>query len=93
MREYVDDTEDYINIILDEKQNQLLQIGVVMSTATMLLNIGIVIGGILGMNISIPLFRDGVPMQFNMTTFGVCAGIIVSFAVAVLSIKRKGLLG
>ncbi|XP_058189498.1 magnesium transporter MRS2-F-like [Rhododendron vialii] len=93
MREYVDDTEDYINIILDEKQNQLLQIGVVMSTATMLLNIGLVIGGILGMNISIPLFRDGVPMQFYMTTFGVCAGIIVSFAAAVLSIKKKGLLG
>ncbi|KAG5525879.1 hypothetical protein RHGRI_032242 [Rhododendron griersonianum] len=93
MREYVDDTEDYINIILDEKQNQLLQIGVVMSTAIMLLNIGIVIAGILGMNIRIPLFDYGVPMQFNMTTFGVFTGIVVSFAVAVLSIKKKGLLG
>jgi hypothetical protein len=28
LREYVDDTEDYINIMLDEKQNQLLQMGV-----------------------------------------------------------------
>ncbi|KAI8532150.1 hypothetical protein RHMOL_Rhmol11G0191200 [Rhododendron molle] len=93
MREYVDDTEDYINIILDEKQNQLLQIGVVMSTAIMLLNIGIVIAGILGMNIRIPLFDYGVPMQFNMTTFGVFTGIVVSFAVAVLSVKKKGLLG
>nr|CAD1838742.1 unnamed protein product [Ananas comosus var. bracteatus] len=27
LREYVDDTEDYINIMLDEKQNQLLQMG------------------------------------------------------------------
>jgi hypothetical protein len=26
-QEYVDDTEDYINIMLDEKQNQLLQMG------------------------------------------------------------------
>ncbi|XP_058191793.1 magnesium transporter MRS2-F-like isoform X2 [Rhododendron vialii] len=93
MREYVDDTEDYINIILDEKQNQLLQIGVVISTAIMLLNIGIVIAGILGMNIRIPLFDYGDPMQFDMTTFGVIAGILVSFAVAVLSIKKKGLLG
>ncbi|XP_058191791.1 magnesium transporter MRS2-F-like isoform X3 [Rhododendron vialii] len=93
MREYVDDTEDYINIILDEKQNQLLRIGVVMSTAIMLLNIGIVIAGIYGMNIRIPLFDYGVPMQFNMTTFGVIAGIVVSFSVAVLSIKKKGLLG
>ncbi|KAG0453469.1 hypothetical protein HPP92_024773 [Vanilla planifolia] len=27
LRDYVDDTEDYINIMLDEKQNQLLQMG------------------------------------------------------------------
>ncbi|KAE9446866.1 hypothetical protein C3L33_21216, partial [Rhododendron williamsianum] len=93
MREYVDDTEDYINIILDEKQNQLLQIGVVISTAIMLLNIGIVIAGIFGMNIDTSLSEDGVPMQFNMTTFGVCSGIVVLFAVAILSIKKKGLLG
>ncbi|KAG5525880.1 hypothetical protein RHGRI_032243 [Rhododendron griersonianum] len=93
MREYVDDTEDYINIILDEKQNQLLQIGVVMSTAIMLLNIGIVIAGIFAMNIDTSLSDNGVPMQFNMTTFGVCAGIVVMFAVAILSIKKKGLLG
>ncbi|KAI8532149.1 hypothetical protein RHMOL_Rhmol11G0191100 [Rhododendron molle] len=93
MREYVNDTEDYINIILDEKQNQLLQTGVVMSTAIMLLSIGIVIAGIFGMNIGTSLFDEGVPMQFNMTTFGIVAGILVLFTVAVLSIKKKGLLG
>ncbi|XP_078172555.1 magnesium transporter MRS2-F-like isoform X3 [Carex rostrata] len=32
LREYVDDTEDYINIMLDDKQNQLLQMGVMLST-------------------------------------------------------------
>jgi magnesium transporter len=35
LREYVEDTEDYINIMLDDKQNQLLQMGVVLSTATL----------------------------------------------------------
>ncbi|KAH7833092.1 hypothetical protein Vadar_003071 [Vaccinium darrowii] len=93
MREYVDDTEDYINIILDDKQNQLLRMGVVLSTATVLLGIGIVIGGVLGMNIDIPIFDTGVPMQFNMCTGGVIVGILLSFAVAVLTIKQKRLLG
>ena len=36
LREYVEDTEDYINIMLDDKQNQLLQMGVVLSTATLM---------------------------------------------------------
>lgn len=93
MREYVDDTEDYINIILDDKQNQLLRVGVVLGTATVFLGIGIVIAGLLGMSIDIPIFDSGVPMQFNMCAGGVIVGILLSFAVAVLTIKQKRLLG
>ncbi|KAL5983349.1 Magnesium transporter MRS2-F [Asimina triloba] len=43
MREYVDDAEDYINILLDDKQNQLLQMRVLLSTANMIFNAGIVV--------------------------------------------------
>ncbi|PON65832.1 Photosystem I reaction centre subunit N [Parasponia andersonii] len=32
LREYVDDTEDYIIIMLDDKQNQLLQMGFMLTT-------------------------------------------------------------
>ncbi|CAK7354634.1 unnamed protein product [Dovyalis caffra] len=63
MSEYVDDTEDFINIMLDDKQNQLLQTGVILSAANMILNAGIVIVGLFGMNIHIELF-DGKPIQF-----------------------------
>ncbi|KAF8411774.1 hypothetical protein HHK36_004333 [Tetracentron sinense] len=73
MREYVDDTEDYVNIMLDDKQNQLLQMGVVLSTATLVLNCGIVVAGIFGMNIHIELF-DGEQTQFLETTFGTVGG-------------------
>nr|AYV92001.1 MGT1 [Saccharum spontaneum] len=56
LREYVDDTEDYINIMLDDKQNQLLQMGILLSTATLVMSCAIAITGVFGMNITIPLY-------------------------------------
>ncbi|KAF0916413.1 hypothetical protein E2562_007514 [Oryza meyeriana var. granulata] len=53
LREYVDDTEDYINIMLDDKQNQLLQMGVMLSTATVVITAGVAVVGIFGMNIAV----------------------------------------
>ena len=53
LREYVDDTEDYINIMLDDKQNQLLQMGVMLSTATVVITAGVAVVGLFGMNIGI----------------------------------------
>ncbi|KAK1420573.1 hypothetical protein QVD17_22279 [Tagetes erecta] len=57
LREYVEDTEDYINIMLDEKQNQLLQMGVMLTTATLVVSSFVVIAGVFGMNIHIDLFK------------------------------------
>ncbi|KAI4962775.1 hypothetical protein ZWY2020_025778 [Hordeum vulgare] len=51
LRDYVDDTEDYINMMLDEKQNQLLQMGVMLTTATVVITAGIVVVSQFGMNI------------------------------------------
>ena len=39
----MEDTEDYINIMLDDKQNQLLQMGVVLSTATLMASCAVVV--------------------------------------------------
>lgn len=51
LSEYVDDTEDYINIMLDDKQNELLQAAIIFDTINMILNAGIVVVGLFGMNI------------------------------------------
>ncbi|KAH7424412.1 hypothetical protein KP509_11G007500 [Ceratopteris richardii] len=59
LRDYVDDTEDYINIMLDDKQNHLLQMGVMLTTATLVLSGFIVVTGIFGMNIQIEMFTSG----------------------------------
>ncbi|XP_059656341.1 magnesium transporter MRS2-F-like [Cornus florida] len=91
MTEYVDDTEDFINIMLDDKQNQLLQMGVMLSTANMILNAGIVVVGLFGMNITIELF-DAKPIKFWETTFGTVGGCVCLYLIAMGWGKKKNLL-
>ncbi|KAI3712303.1 hypothetical protein L1987_70854 [Smallanthus sonchifolius] len=57
LREYVFETEDYINIMLDDKQNHLLQMGVMLTTATLVMGAFVVVAGVFGMNIGIDLFN------------------------------------
>jgi magnesium transporter len=91
MSEYVDDTEDFINIMLDDKQNQLLQMGVILSAANMILNAGIAVVGFFGMNIHVTLF-DEKPIQFWETVIGTCGGCIALFLVLLGWGKRKKIL-
>ncbi|KAI5401054.1 hypothetical protein KIW84_065768 [Lathyrus oleraceus] len=45
LNEYVEDTEDYINITLDDKQNRILQTGVHIGTISVIVNSFIVVTG------------------------------------------------
>ncbi|KAL6840007.1 hypothetical protein ACP4OV_029817 [Aristida adscensionis] len=100
LREYVDDTEDYINIMLDDKQNQLLQMGVMLSTATVVITAGVAVVGLFGMNIGISLYDDpkteearrSSNMKFWETTFGTIAGCVIMYIIAMGWGKRSGLL-
>lgn len=94
LREYVDDTEDYINIMLDDKQNHLLQMGVMLTTATLVLSAFVVVAGIFGMNINIELFDEakaGMP-QFLWTVGGGATGSVFLYVVAIAWCKHKRLL-
>ncbi|KAI9196972.1 hypothetical protein LWI28_028667 [Acer negundo] len=51
LREYIDDTEDYINIQLDNHRNQLIQLELFLSSGTVSLSIFSLITAIFGMNI------------------------------------------
>ncbi|CAM6035520.1 unnamed protein product [Sphagnum compactum] len=51
LREYIDDTEDYINIQLDNHRNQLIQLELVLSSATVVVAIYSLVAGIFGVNI------------------------------------------
>ncbi|KAM7488322.1 hypothetical protein LguiB_025806 [Lonicera macranthoides] len=51
LRGYIDDTEDYINIQLDNHRNQLIQLELFLSLGTVCLSIYSLVAGIFGMNI------------------------------------------
>ncbi|KAJ6816536.1 magnesium transporter MRS2-3 [Iris pallida] len=94
LREYVDDTEDYINIMLDDKQNHLLQMGVVLTTATLIVSAFVVMAGIFGMNIKTDLFDEekaGTP-EFLWTVGGGATGSLLLYAIAIAWCKHKRLL-
>ncbi|KAJ4716125.1 Magnesium transporter MRS2-3 [Melia azedarach] len=91
LREYVDDTEDYINIMLDDKQNNLLQMGVLLTTATLMVSAFIAVAGVFGMNIRIELFHDtiaGMP-EFLWTVAGGTIGTVFLYVAAVAWYKYK----
>lgn len=90
----MDDTEDYINIMLDDKQNHLLQMGVMLTTATLVVSAFVVVAGIFGMNIEIELFDEnkaGMP-EFLWTIGGGAAGSLFLYVIAIAWGKHKQLL-
>ncbi|XP_071691678.1 magnesium transporter MRS2-3-like [Rutidosis leptorrhynchoides] len=99
LREYVDDTEDYINIMLDDKQNHLLQMGVMLTTATLVVSAFVVVAGVFGMNIHIDLFADDnealkeIGMRkFLWTVGGGTIGSIFLYVIAIFWCKSNRLL-
>jgi len=88
----VDDTEDYINIMLDDKQNQLLQMGVVLSTVTLLVTSAVVVTAIFGMNIHIALYRITDLNVFWEAVGGTLAGVAMLFLGAMLYYWKNGIL-
>ncbi|KAL0342189.1 UNVERIFIED_CONTAM: Magnesium transporter MRS2-1 [Sesamum calycinum] len=60
LKEYIDDTEDFINIQLDNVRNQLIQFELLLTTATFVVAIFGVVAGIFGMNFAVPMFDDPV---------------------------------
>ncbi|GMP26473.1 hypothetical protein CsSME_00002894 [Camellia sinensis var. sinensis] len=89
--EYANDTEDFINIMLDEKQNQLLQMGVMLSTGNMIMNAGIAVVGLFGMSIEISLFSSPT-INFWETAIGTVGGCVALYLIAVGWGKKKTLI-
>ncbi|XP_071711899.1 magnesium transporter MRS2-1-like [Rutidosis leptorrhynchoides] len=67
LKEYIDDTEDFINIQLDNVRNQLIQFELLLTTATFVVAIFGVVAGIFGMNFPITLFDN--PSAFEWVLF------------------------
>ncbi|KAI7985095.1 Magnesium transporter MRS2-1 [Camellia lanceoleosa] len=76
LKEYIDDTEDFINIQLDNVRNQLIQFELLLTTATFVVAIFGVVAGIFGMNFPIPLFDDEGAFKWVLVITGV-TGIVI----------------
>ncbi|TVU14479.1 hypothetical protein EJB05_37950, partial [Eragrostis curvula] len=92
LREYVDDTEDYINIMLDDKQNQLLQMGIVLSTGTLVVSCAITVTGVFGINVHIPLYKTANMALFWQATGGIVGAGAAIFLAALFCYRRSGIL-
>ncbi|XP_004288429.1 PREDICTED: magnesium transporter MRS2-I-like [Fragaria vesca subsp. vesca] len=92
LREYIDDTEDYINIQLDNHRNQLIQLELFLSSGTVSLSIYSLVGGIFGMNIPYT-WNEGHGYMFKWVC--IVTGIVCFFVfiVIVAYARHKGLVG
>ncbi|PSR89367.1 Magnesium transporter MRS2-1 like [Actinidia chinensis var. chinensis] len=79
LKEYIDDTEDFINIQLDNVRNQLIQFELLLTTATFVVAIFGVVAGIFGMNFAIPLFDDDGAFKWVLIITGV-TGVVIFFS-------------
>ena len=77
--------------MLDDKQNHLLQMGVMLTTATLVISAFIVVAGIFGMNIHIELYDAGMT-EFLWTIGGGTTGTIFLYVIAIAWCKYKRLL-
>ncbi|KVH99048.1 Magnesium transporter MRS2/LPE10 [Cynara cardunculus var. scolymus] len=76
LKEYIDDTEDFINIQLDNVRNQLIQFELLLTTGTFVVAIFGVVAGIFGMNFQITLFDSPSAFKWVLIITGVSGAIL-----------------
>ncbi|OMO78393.1 Mg2+ transporter protein, CorA-like/Zinc transport protein ZntB [Corchorus capsularis] len=92
LREYIDDTEDYINIQLDNHRNQLIQLELFLSSGTVCLSIYSLVAAIFGMNIPYT-WKEGHGYMFKWVV--ILTGILCAstFTFIISYARHKGLVG
>ncbi|PIA63175.1 hypothetical protein AQUCO_00200891v1 [Aquilegia coerulea] len=90
LKEYIDDTEDLINIKLGNVQNQLIQFELLLTAATFVATIFAVVAGVFGMNFKPHIFDYSPAFNWVLVITGISCGIIyLSF---LLYFKHKRIL-
>ncbi|XP_074366555.1 magnesium transporter MRS2-I-like [Apium graveolens] len=92
LREYIDDTEDYINIQLDHHRNQLIQLELFLSSGTVCLSVYSLVAAMFGMNIPYP-WNEGHGYIFKWVI--ILASIVSAsiFMSIMIYARHKGLTG
>ncbi|KAF4392738.1 hypothetical protein F8388_010761 [Cannabis sativa] len=91
VREYIDDTEDYVNIQLDNQRNELIQLQLTLTIASFAIAVETLIAGMFGMNIPCTLYEtEGI---FELFVGGITAGSLLLFLLVLGYARWKKLLG
>ena len=89
LTEYIDDTEDFVNLQLDSHRNQLIKLDLVLTTGTSCLGLITAITGIFAMNVALsPNFADKAPYSWFVTIASVSAAVAVTLFVSVIGYCR-----
>ncbi|KAL6548342.1 Magnesium transporter MRS2-I [Orobanche gracilis] len=92
LREYIDNTEDYINIQLDNHRNQLIQLELFLSSGTVCLSVYSLVAGIFGMNIPYTWNENsGYIFKWVVILTGVFCALLFVFIISYA--RHKGLVG
>ncbi|XP_038992406.1 magnesium transporter MRS2-4-like [Hibiscus syriacus] len=91
VREYIDDTEDYVNIQLDNQRNELIQLQLTLTIASFAIAIETLIAGWFGMNI--PYTWNHVDGIFDIFVGCITAGSVLIFLLILGYARWKKLLG
>ncbi|XP_075500839.1 magnesium transporter MRS2-I-like isoform X1 [Primulina tabacum] len=92
LREYIDDTEDYINIQLDNHRNQLIQLELFLSSGTVCLCVYSLVAAIFGMNIQYP-WRENHGFLFKWVVLLAALASGFLFLSIISYARHKGLVG
>ncbi|XP_059648751.1 magnesium transporter MRS2-5 [Cornus florida] len=76
LKEYIDDTEDLINIKLGNIQNQLIQFELLLTAATFVATIFAVVAGVFGMNFADSVFKHPSAFHWILIITGVFCGML-----------------
>jgi magnesium transporter len=90
LNEFIDDTEDYINIELDNQRNILLTMQLMLTTATFVIGCYTVVVGVFGMNIPNKIYHQGYMFKY-VVGFSVF-GMFVAFFAVMAYAKKQGLI-
>lgn len=90
LKEYIDDTEDFINIHLDNVRNQLIQFELLLTSATFVVTIFGAVAGVFGMNFPITIFDEPRAFKWVLIICGI-VGLLL-FLSFLWYFKRRGLM-
>ena len=92
LAEYIDDTEDLINITLDSHRNQLIQIDLLLTAATFCVGLVTTVAGIMGMNLNNGNNPGNGPKSvFNLVSILSSVLALTLLVIFILFIRWKGL--